>query len=380
MPGAAITAFEQLRVAINAQASMSAQQALVDSFVAQHPVSPLIGDNEAIIWYKGPANSVVLRGDMLQERSEPLQRLEQTTFWFDRRSYEPDARLDYHLLVDDLDVGDPRNPLAAPSGFGPRAELRMPRYSAPELWRPRADVPHGTLERFDAVTSRAYPATRTVWVYTPPGFDPTRRYPSVYFHDGGDYLHLGGAAAIFDNMIAAGSIPPCVAVLINPSVEYGRVHDYDFNPRYAAFVCAELVPQIDRRYHTRRGPEQRAIIGASFGGLIALWIAHQRPDVFGLVGSQSGFVSRSNNALIERFQHAPPLPLTIHAIIGTYETHIGSLERGSAEADFVRGNRRLRDVLVERGYRHAYAEYHEGHSWGLWRARLGDALMFLLNP
>lgn len=116
----------------------------------------------------------------------------------------------------------------------------------------------------------------------------------------------------------------------------------------------------------------------SSGGLSALLIAHERPDVFGLVIAQSGFVSRAGDAIIERYQHESRRRLAIHLIIGTYETHVGPFERGSAEADFLRGNRRLRDVLQARGYRHAYAEYHAGHACGLWRARLGDALGFAL--
>ncbi|HEX6289711.1 MAG TPA: alpha/beta hydrolase-fold protein [Herpetosiphonaceae bacterium] len=69
-----------------------------------------------------------------------------------------------------------------------------------------------------------------------------------------------------------------------------------------------------------------------------------------------------------------------HLIIGTYETAIGAPDRGDAEADFLRANREFRDLLDAQRYRYAYAEYHEGHSWGLWRVRLGDALAFLLNP
>jgi enterochelin esterase family protein len=104
-----------------------------------------------------------------------------------------------------------------------------------------------------------------------------------------------------------------------------------------------------------------------------------RPDVFGLVGGQSSFASRRDDAILKLFGTSPPLPLRLHLVIGTYETHIGPFDRGSNEADFLRGNRMLREVLIERGYDVAYSEYHEGHSWGLWRARLGNALVHLLR-
>jgi enterochelin esterase family protein len=124
---------------------------------------------------------------------------------------------------------------------------------------------------------------------------------------------------------------------------------------------------------------KRAIIGASFGGLIALFAAALRPDVFGLVGSQSGFIGRKHAAVMQMYAHAIPLPIVAHLIVGTYETQVGGSVLDAIETDFVRANRAFRDLLRRHSYRYAYAEYHEGHSWGLWRARLGDALTFLFK-
>ncbi|WP_029215271.1 alpha/beta hydrolase [Kallotenue papyrolyticum] len=377
MSRAPLAVFEALQRAVAAASTAVERQALVERWLAAAPPSPLIGADEALIWYAGPARKVVLRGDMLQERSLPLTRLADTPLWFYRARYEPDARLDYHLLVDGRDVGDPRNPRQAPSGYGPRAELRMPRYQEPGWWIERPDTPRGQIIDVGAVASRAYGTTHHVRVYLP----AAARAPlaSIYFGDGGDYLRFGSAATTLDNLIAAGAIPPCLGVFIDPSAEHGRAHDYDCNPRYAAFVCHELVPWIDAHYPTQRRAERRAIVGASFSGLIALWIAHQRPDIFGLVASQSGYVSRAGDALIDRYHHKPTPAPAVHLLVGSYETHLGPFPPGHPEGDFVRANRALRDVLRAQSYRSAYAEYHDGHAWALWRARLGEALIFLLG-
>ncbi|HEY0603097.1 MAG TPA: alpha/beta hydrolase-fold protein, partial [Herpetosiphonaceae bacterium] len=310
-------------------------------------------------------------------RSRLLTRLGQTTLWFDDGRYEDDARLDYHLLVDGVDIGDPRNPRQVPSGYGPRAEVCMPQHSDPGEWRPYPGVPTGKVERFANFSSRHYPSTRTIWIYTPAGYDASQRYPSVYFHDGGDYLTFAGAQTIFDNLIAAGDIPPCIAVFIDPSTEHGRRADYDLNRDYCRFLAEELVPWVDARYTTQRLAGQRAIIGASFGGLISLFAAQLYSQVFGLVASQSGFVGRRDAAVLRMYEQ--PAPLAVHLVVGTYETEIGPDRYQPLESDFLQSNRWLRAILAAQSYRHAYAEYHEGHSWGLWRARLGDALRFLLK-
>jgi enterochelin esterase family protein len=373
-----ISAFARLRAQVAAVPAH--QQALVDAFVAAYPVSPLVYGDHAIIYYTGQAASVVVRGDMLHERSQPLARLGQTSLWWYSGQYEPDARLDYHLLVDGVDLGDPRNQRQVPSGYGPRADLRMPQYIDPEIWRPRSGVSAGSMETFADFQGACYPTTRTVWVYTPAGYDPQRRYPSVYFHDGGDYLSFASAPTIFDNLIATGVLPPCIAVFINPSNEHGRVVDYDLNRDYCRLLAEELVPWVDARYATERTSTRRANIGASFGGLIALFAANLHPDIFGLAGSQSGFVGRSNATIMDLYRRPPSLPIAVHLIVGTYETEIGGDRLGRAEADFLQANRAFYNVLKQQRYRCAYAEYHEGHSWGLWRVRLGDALAFLLSP
>lgn len=373
-----VRAFEQLLAAVKA-APAADQQRLVDSFVAQHPQSPLLATDEAVIWYCGAGNTLILRGDMLQERSEPLVRLGETTLHYHCGRYEPNARLDYHLLVDGRDIGDPRNPRQVPSSYGPRAELRMPGYVAAERWRPRSDVPAGTVARHEDVQSSYYPSSRTVWVYLPASYTSAERYPSVYFHDGGDYLAFAHAASLLDHLIALEELPACIGVFVNPSHEHGRVVDYDFNPGYCRLISEELVPWIDARYATHREARDRAIVGASFGGLVALDIAQHCPDVFGSVAGQSSFVSRRADAIIDRFRESQRLRLRIHLIVGTYEPHIGPFGRDSGEANFLSGNRRMRDVLSAQGYQLAYAEYPEGHSWGLWREQLGSALQFLLR-
>lgn len=51
--------------------------------------------------------------------------------------------------------------------------------------------------------------------------------------------------------------------------------------RYIHFVTDELKPFIDRNYRTLPGPEHTFAMGSSMGGLIALELVIERPDMFG---------------------------------------------------------------------------------------------------
>ena len=83
-------AFDALLAALAGTAPGRRRQ-LVDDWTLRHPVSPLIGADEAVIWYFGRARDVVLRGDMLGERSAALARLPGTDLWFHRARYELDT-------------------------------------------------------------------------------------------------------------------------------------------------------------------------------------------------------------------------------------------------------------------------------------------------
>jgi enterochelin esterase-like enzyme len=147
-----------------------------------------------------------------------------------------------------------------------------------------------------------------------------------------------------------------------------------------SFICDELVPKIDSSYNLSDGPEKRAIFGPSLGGLISLYIGSKRPDTFGLVGAQSSVV-RSWGRTDEWYASSayavePPLPLRLHMVIGTYEDCFNTTDDGECR-DLLNPVRDFREVLLRYGYPHEYAEHHQGHSWGLWRDCLADALVYL---
>lgn len=353
-------------------ATLNDRPYLVNEYMAQVPTTPIVHGNRAFFLWRGDAHEVGIVGDM-NNWGEPLamERVSGSDFWWVSAEFEPNARLDYLIQTNESQSLDQYNPRTVNSGFGLRSELVMPEYQLPPEAIADAIYPAGTISDH-TIDSQFLGETRTIFVYTPPGELIGAKFPSVYFHDGSDYLNLIDTRTTLDRLIGSRAIPPIVAVFIPPT---DRTIEYNRNDAYVNFVVEEVVPLVQNEYNTDPDPTKTATLGASMGGLISLYIAGQHPDTFGLVASQSGAVGYGDDAVIDMFDMPRQLPLRLHLLIGTYET--GIVTSTGDDGDFLAANRRLRDVLERRGYDFAYTEAPEGHSWGLWATHIGEALRFL---
>lgn len=340
------------------------RQFMVDSMLATLNEYPY-PEADTLVWffYKGTAQEVAVAGDMngWSETQSPLQRLSTTDLWYRGEHYAADARLDYKYVVNQNWILDPRNPHTVSGGFGPNSELRMPGYAPPDEILHHDGVPRGSIvdTTFSATTLNN---SRQVKIYLPAGYDLSdERYPVVLFHDGLDYLTLGSAANVLDNLIHERRIPPCIAVFV-PAVN--RTPEYAGNQidGFTDFIIRTVMPEVDARYRTRTDPGARAMIGSSNGGNITLYIAMKHPEVFGCAAAQSSNIIPS---ITDIFEKGPILPLRLYLDLGVYDiTVLIPMVRG-----FV-------PVLQAKGYEYLYREYNEGHSWGNWRAHIDDALEF----
>ena len=81
----------------------------------------------------------------------------------------------------------------------------------------RQAVPHGQV-RIQPYVSKTLGLSRTVWVYTPPGYERGSSFPVLYLlHGAGDiesgWTMIGRANNILDNLIAEGKAKPMVVVM-----------------------------------------------------------------------------------------------------------------------------------------------------------------------
>ena len=223
----------------------SLRTALVDSFVTVHPQSPVFeADTLAHYYYRGTATSVTVPGDANQWNPGlfPMTRLSTTNFWYRTQVFENDARLDYKFVLNGNNwILDPRNPYTVSGGFGPNSELRMPGFVQPPEIAYNPSIQHGALAD-SSFYSVNLGNTRTISVYTPPGYgSPIDSFGVMVFHDGQEYISLGSARNVLDYLIHEQRIEPIIAVFVPP---VNRTEEYagSLQDEFTAFIVDELMP------------------------------------------------------------------------------------------------------------------------------------------
>lgn len=342
--------------------------AIIDSFMTAAESFPFIEENTLAYYvYRGSGNFINVPGDAngWDGNAFPMTRLAGTTFWYREAVFEPDARLDYKFAVNGSNwILDPLNPRRVSGGFGPNSELAMPEYVDPPEIEFDPNIPHGTLE--DTVFfSTALNNSRLVRIYLPPSYEAagSDSFPIMLFHDGLEYLSLGSAKNVLDNLIAANRIKPVIGIFV-PPIDRSNEYAFDKTVQFETFIVDELMPAIDDRWRTSSNPHERAMIGASFGGLISTQICYNRPESFGLPAPVSPAYWPKNMEIFNTVVNGPVKDLKFYVDWGTYEVSI------------MFSGRAFRDAMLDKGYAMDWREWHEGHSWGSWRAHLDLALEY----
>lgn len=359
----------------NAAPNDSVRQAIVDSFItAQTPKGfPVKEDSIAYFVYRGSVSAfITVAGDFngWSPTSDPMTHIAGTNFYFLQKKFETDARLDYKFVNDrNTWILDPLNPHTIIGGVGPNSELAMPDYIQPTEIIYNTVIPHGTTAVF-SFYSAALNNNRNITVYLPPGYDSSaKKYPTLYVHDGPDYLNLGSMKNVLDNLIATNVIEPVICIFVPPVSAADRSNEYRLSKvvQFSTFITKELVPHIDSLYRTDTSAVRRGTLGSSDGGHVSLYLATHFPSVFRLCAGQSSTIDESVRLPIEKNS---TLPIKFYLDCGTYDI-------ATPQFNFITLNRQYWSLLRSKGYDLTSVEFHEGHSWGNWRAHLDNILKTL---
>lgn len=200
--------------------------------------------------------------------------------------------------------------------------------------------------------------SRRVWIYLPVDYARSaRRYPVLYMHDGQNVFDAAtsfagewGVDETLDSLRAR-----AIVVAVDNG---GGARMSEYNPwkaanaslgggegdQYVDFLVTTLKPYVDKRYRTLRDPAHTGIMGSSMGGLISLYAALKRPDVFGRAGvfSCACWIARPYVYEFARRSGKPHKGARIFFVAGDLETKDG---------EQVRDQREMVDTLVAAGWK-----------------------------
>lgn len=293
--------------------------------------------------------------------------------WVHTTRLPRDAYIEYYWAVDLTNdkkrAPDPHNPHKITNGIGDYNHyFAMPDWKPTPLTRVKKGVPRGKISHFDIkqVAPDFYLPKRDVWLYAPPTDAPV---PLVVVWDGRDYLRRAKLTEIVDNLIHEGKIQPIAIAMIDNAREY-RMVEYMSCEMAVLMVGQYVIPHAQKELNLLdidQHPGSYGILGASMGGLMAMYAALRLPQIFGRVISQSGaflFEVRPGQDDLFKFlvKTQPPLKAKIWQDVGRFEWLLET-------------NRQTRALLTERGYDVTYHEYQGGHNYTSWRNVLPQALM-----
>ena len=245
---------------------------------------------------------------------------------------------------------------------------------------------------------------RDLLVYLPPSYHHSERhYPVIYMQDGQNLFDnatsYAGEWGVDETMEYLALQEGLEAIVVGiPNAGIHRIDEYSpfrdgrlgggRGDEYLRFIIDTIKPQIDTEFRTLPGRRYTGILGSSMGGLISLYAFFEHPTVFGFAGVMSPSLWFAGGAILDYVDAAPFHTGKIYLDAGTREygesQNSGRLHRAAASRRYYASVRRLKGMLVRKGYRPLRDLLHveekwAGHSESSWARRLPPALRFLLT-
>ena len=200
---------------------------------------------------------------------------------------------------------------------------------------PMPEQMRGEIIQFTLDDSHIYPGTeRQILVYVPQQYTGDKPACLLVCMDG----ILYDATTVMDNLIASGEMPVTIGVFVNPGVvydaegdvvRYNRCKEFDATDDFfAQFLEKEVLAKVEgmqtesgKTIRLSNDANDRAITGASSGGIAAFTAAWNRPDLFSRVYTTVGtFVAmRGGHEYPAIIRKTEPKPLRIYMQDGWYD-------------------------------------------------------------
>jgi enterochelin esterase family protein len=252
------------------------------------------------------------------------------------------------------------------------------------------------------IKSKYLNENRNIFVYTPPGYDPAKRYPVVYMADG---QLRGETPGMVEPLILKGELPPLILVAIwfglpPDGSDVRRSQEYlmdwpdglDAFLDHQDFLLKEVLPYVEQHYGASTDPKDRIITGFSSGAAWAIAMGLLHPDVFPNVVAQSliwdgpartgGSLSASMGAGMNSMSFSPEGGSTdvFRRLLEKSTVTRFHLSAGTLEPYFYKATMHFADEARETGHSVQFNTLVAGHSQVAWRQDLLDGLKWIFGP
>jgi enterochelin esterase-like enzyme len=156
--------------------------------------------------------------------------------------------------------------------------------------------------------------------FYPPGYfeNTLQRFPVLYMQDGQNLFFPGEAFGgahwrIAETLTALEAMNAVRQIIVVGLYAEDREQSYTL-PGYVDYgrrLVDDVKPVIDREYRTLPEPQSTGVMGSSLGGVVALHLAWQYPDVFGMAACLSSTFGWRDD-LRERIACEPQRPIRIY--------------------------------------------------------------------
>lgn len=262
-------------------------------------ISPDVHDDRTVTFrLMGPdVSSVTVTGSMFvgedARKQVPFVKGDDGVWTCTIGPLDPEIYL-YWLTVDGVRMCDPNNTYAGQANMPPFSMMWV-HGDAPNFYDAK-NVPHG-VTHWHYYHSDVTDGERKMLVYTPPGYDSSKKYPVLYLLGGsGDlaetwFMH-GQVNFIMDNLIAEGKAKPMIIAMPNNQL-INRSHP-EHTARTFELVNEEfkksIVPYVEENYSVIKDRHARAISGLSMGGRHTQYVGLHNLDLFANLGILSAAI------------------------------------------------------------------------------------------
>lgn len=352
-------------------------------------VSPEVhADRTVTLRFRAPqAKEVFLTGEITQGKGPIPMTRDNDGLWTIEVGPLPPEIWSYNFRLDGIDVLDPSNPAVKPVPPGQTTSNFVEVPSDERSLYDSRPVPHGDV-RMMLYESEGMGFTRSLWVYTPPGYDGNKmRYPVLYLlHGNGEdqqgWVRNGRANIILDNLIAEGKAKPMIVVMpqghalqaqgVEP-LKRTMGETSMFSPLFEPDLMNVIIPFVEKRFRTETKPDDRAIAGLSMGGGQALSIGLTHPELFHYVLGFSAATGPNFLDISGTVKQVDANPAAINKQLRLLWISCG-------RQDFLfQTNKKLVQDFEDHGVKHMYVETEGAHVWSVWRKNLENALPLLFR-